>query len=455
MSEGMGDTRLGSRPGAADSDPVDATELAERFLTRRRPGWLLELLARAPVPVIGPDRLARRRPDLPHVEHVSPLVPASSETPRAPGVGGVLAGDVVIKDQIDVAGHRTAIGLPTGPVAERDATIVARIIAAGGRVIGKAKMTELGIDGIGSLMHHPMPGNPCAPGYAPGGSSTGSAVAVATGLARYAVGGDGLGSIRIPAAFCGLVGLKPSREAVPRDGIRSPVRTLDAVGPIARTAADCAALWQVMAGEPVTSLAPAIPARIGVVAGRMRAAGAIERAVARMLAALGAPLEPVALPGLEHVTFLGGLIGAYEMATGPYAGTTQTRAGRMSLALGRSLSDANAARLYAQRDALRLAAGRALDRVPVLALPTTAIPPPAITRALVHGGPELFLLRALGAFTPLANLTDLPAIAVPCGVDDRGRPLSIMFVAPRGGERTLLELAHAVERTGLGTAPIA
>jgi Asp-tRNA(Asn)/Glu-tRNA(Gln) amidotransferase A subunit family amidase len=428
-------------------------DLAERFLTRRRPSRLLELIAKTPVPVIAPDRFASRVPDHPVPgEPESPLVELIAPRPCPPGV---LDGDVVIKDQIDVAGCRTGVGLANGgEIAERDAPIVERIVAAGGRIIGKAKMTELGIDGIGTVMNYPIPANPRAPGYAPGGSSTGTAVAVATGLARYGVGGDGLGSIRIPAAFCGLVGLKPSRERLPRQGIRSPVRSLDAVGPIARTADDCARLWQVMAGEPIESLSPWLPDRFGVPLGRLRAARSIELAFDRMLRALGVEVERVDLPGFDRVTFLGGLIGAYELATGPYAETPRTRAGRMSQAVGRSIAPQSAERLYAQRDALRDATARVLERTPILALPTTAIPPPAITGALIHGGPELLLLRALGAFTPLANLTDLPAIAVPSGVDDRGRPLSIMFVAGRGGETTLLRIALAVEQTGLGSAPI-
>ena len=87
---------------------------------------------------------------------------------------------------------------------------------------------------------------------------------------------------------------------------------------------------------------------------------------------------------------------------------------------------------------------------PILAMPTTAIPPPALSRALLDGGQDLLLLRALGGYTPLANLVDLPAIAVPCGVDDRGRPLSIMFIGARGSEPALLALAAAVEATGVG-----
>jgi aspartyl-tRNA(Asn)/glutamyl-tRNA(Gln) amidotransferase subunit A len=408
------------------------------------------------VPVLAANRFAARRPHFELVDHgIGPLV--ELVPPRtAPRSGrAVLDGDVVVKDQIDVAGCKTGVGSAHGgELATRDAAIVARILAAGGRVIGKSKMTELGIDGLGAVMHYPMPTNPRAPGYVPGGSSTGTAVAVACGLARYGVGGDGLGSIRIPAAFCGLVGLKPSRDALPRDGIRSPVRTLDAVGPIARTAADCAQLWQVMAGEPVAPVTAWLPEVVGVPTFGLRSARSVLRAFDRMLGELGVARERVDLPGFDRATFLGGVIGAYELATGPYAEHATTPAGRMSLALGGSLTEDDATLLYAQRDALREATARVLERTPILAIPTTSIPPPAVTRSLVTGAQELLLLRALGAFTPLANLTDLPAIAVPSGVDDRGRPLSIMFVGTRGSEMQLLRIAAAVEDTGLGTASV-
>jgi Asp-tRNA(Asn)/Glu-tRNA(Gln) amidotransferase A subunit family amidase len=419
-------------------------------------GRALTVVARMPVPIVAPDRIAARRPD-PGFEPADahPLVEVIE--PRAAVIGGVLDGDVVIKDQIDVAGLPTGIGLSgTGERAARDATIVARIAAAGGRIVGKAKMTELGIDGIGTLMHYPIPVNPRAPGYAPGGSSTGTAVAVATGLARYGVGGDGLGSIRVPSACCGLVGLKPSRDRLPRDGIRSPVRTLDAVGPMARTAADCALLWQVMAGERVAPLSPWVPERMAVprLEGTLRVARAVQAAFTRILGALSAEVEQVTLPGLSSATFLGGMIGASELATGPLGARTQTAAGRRSLAIGGAFSPRDVERLAEQRAALRAETERLLERVPVLAMPTMAIPPPALTRALLAGATDLVTLRALGAFTPLANLADLPAIAVPCGVDDRGRPLSVMFLAPRGGETALLRLALAVEHTGLGERPV-
>ena len=420
-----------------------------------RPGRALTLLARTGAPVIGAERYAARSPEPGiAVAAASPVIEPYEAPPVTPGV---LDGDVIVKDQIDVEGLPTGVGLADrGPVAERDATLVARIRQAGGRLIGKSKMTELGIDGLGTLMHYPMPANPRAPSYCPGGSSTGTAVAVASGLVRYGVAGDGLGSVRIPAAFCGLVGLKPSRERLPRDGIRSPVRTLDAVGPIGRNVLDCAMLWQVMAGEPITPITPLSPPRIGLPVGRgpLRVAASIQAAVARALAALGSQIETVTIPGFDSITFLGGMTGSHELSTGPYAGRTTTAAGRRSLALGRAISAADYARLADQRTALREATARALETTPILAMPTTAIPPPALSKAMLAGQSEVMMIRAIGAFTPLANLCDLPAIAVPCGVDAVGRPLSIMFMAAHGNETTLLRIALAVEQTGLGKTPI-
>ena len=161
-------------------------------------------------------------------------------------------------------------------------------------------------------------------------------------------------------------------------------------------------------------------------------------------------VERVTLPGLDRVTFLGGMTGASELAVGPYADRTGSPSAQMSLALGRSFSPRDLERLHAQRRTLVERTEEVLARTPILAMPTTAIPPPALSRGLVANEHPLLMLRALGAFTPLANLVDLPSIAVPCGVDDVGRPLSIMFTGARGSETTLLRIALAVEQTGLG-----
>lgn len=439
--------------------PAVFLRASERFLTRRQPGRALALLARAAVPVLAPDWMAARTPD-PELDlgaAISPLITAVDPAPAA-GAGVLAGAPVVVKDALDVAGTRTGLGLRDGgDLATRDAAVVARVRAAGGWIAGKTKMTELGSDGVGALMPVPMPRNPRAPGYFPGGSSTGTAVAVAAGLARYGLGSDGLGSLRIPAAYCGLVGLKPTHGRLPADGYRSPVATLDVPGPIARTVADCARLWQVLAGEPVEAVAPALPARVGVIRqlGPARASRAIRAAFTRMLDALGLAVEPVDVPGADRCTFLGGMIGACELVQSPYAARELSPAGRMNVALGRAFAARDVAELGRQRAALRDATARALERTAVLAMPTTAVPPPALTRALLAGAQDLMLLRALGAYTPLANLTGLPAIAVPCGIDERGRPLSIMFMTGPGGERALLGLAAAVEATGLTDVQIA
>ncbi|HTL32909.1 MAG TPA: amidase [Kofleriaceae bacterium] len=431
---------------------------AQRFFTRRRPGRMLAAIASAPIPLVTPGWLAEAKPTRAYDgDGPSAMIDGAGEA-RVGAPGGVLAGeDVVIKDQIDVAGMKTGVGLPDGgEVATQDATVVARILAAGGRIPGKAKMTELGLDGTGALMPYPMPHNPRAPGYAPGGSSTGTAVAVASRLARYGVGGDGLGSIRLPSAFCGLVGLRPGRTTLPREGIASPVRSLDSIGPMCRTSADCARLWQVMAGEPIRELHAWTPISVGVptFSEPLSVAPSVGLAFVRALQAIGVSWESVEIRGFDRVTFLGGMIGSFEVATGPYAGKADSPFGRTSFAMGKAFSTENAARLEKQRATLRDETDRALAKTPVLAMPTSAIPPPAIAGSIAAGNPSVFLLRSLGAFTPLANLCDLPAIAVPCGVDDRGRPLSIMFVTLRGGEWQLLQIAAAVEATGLFDAPL-
>lgn len=429
-----------------------------RFLTRRRPGRALAWIAGTAVPVFGPDWMAGHAPEAACAD-VDPITPLVCEVDAAPGTrGGVLGGDaVVVKDAIDVRGTRTGLGLRDGgELATDDAAMVAAIRAAGGWIRGKTKMTELGMDGVGALMHYPMPRNACAPRYFPGGSSTGTAVAVARGLARYGLGSDGLGSVRIPAAFNGLVGLKPGHRAFDTRGYQSPVESLDMPGPIARTVEDCARLWRVIADAPDAPLTPAVPARLGVIRqlGPDRACRSIRDAFARALAALGVPVEVVDVPGAASATFLGGMIGAHELARSPFAARDLSSAGKMNVAMGRAFTDRDKAKLDAQRVALRAATAAALDRVGVLAMPTTAIPPPAVRQGLLDGGQDLVLLRALGAYTPLANLTGLPSIAVPCGVDAVGRPLSIMFMAAAGHETALLRLALAVERLGLATAPV-
>jgi Asp-tRNA(Asn)/Glu-tRNA(Gln) amidotransferase A subunit family amidase len=423
---------------------------------KERAAFLLRALSGRHFPVLAAEWLARREPSasLGDPER-SPFV---TRFVRHVSAEGPLHGEpVAVKDSIDVEGARTGFGLlDGGDMAERDATIVARVRAAGGCIIGKTKMTELGMDGLGALMSHAAPGNPRVPGYFAGGSSTGTAVAVARGLCRYGLGGDGLGSIRIPAAYCGLVGLKPTHGRLPLEGYTSPAPSMDVPGAITRTAADCALLWQVMAGEAPRELVGLVPERVGVIRslGPELASRAVAAAFDRVLQRLGSQVERVEVRGAEHSMFLGVARAMEELGKSRLATRELSAAGRLNVALGRAIAAADIELFEERRARLREECLRALERVRVLAMPTSAIPPPAVSQSLLEGGQDGVLMRAVGAYTPLANCTGLPAIAVPCGVDARGRPLSIMFMGAPGSEMELLGVALAVEETGVATASV-
>src|ERR1700691_6095913 len=180
---------------------------------------------------------------------------------------------VTIKDLFDVAREPTRAGskilaaeaLP----AKADAAIVRRLRAAGAIIVAKTNMTEFAFSGIGANPHFGTPGNPHDRARVPGGSSAGAPVAVADGMCEIAIGTDTGGSLRVPAALCGLVGLKPSRQRVPTDGAFPLSTTLDSVGPIAGSVADCAAADAVMAVEDILPLEPIALAglRFGVAEG--------------------------------------------------------------------------------------------------------------------------------------------------------------------------------------------
>jgi aspartyl-tRNA(Asn)/glutamyl-tRNA(Gln) amidotransferase subunit A len=170
---------------------------------------------------------------------------------------------VAIKDLADIAGQVTTAGskaLADRPPATTDAPVVARMRAAGLVVVGRANMTEFAYSGIGANPHYGTPASPWdrAGKRIPGGSSSGSAVAVADGMAYGALGTDTGGSCRIPAAYCGVTGFKPTARRVPTAGVVPLSTSLDSIGPIARTVGCCALLDAVMAGEPIAP-APSVP----------------------------------------------------------------------------------------------------------------------------------------------------------------------------------------------------
>jgi aspartyl-tRNA(Asn)/glutamyl-tRNA(Gln) amidotransferase subunit A len=167
---------------------------------------------------------------------------------------GPLDGMIVsIKDLYDVAGEVTRAGsrvlADEGLVASADAPVVKRLRAAGAVIVAKTNMSEFAFSGVGANPHFGTPGNPFDRARVPGGSTSGGAVAVADGMCEIAIGTDTGGSTRIPAALCGLVGWKPSKQRVPTDGAFPLSFTLDSIGPMAKSVADCALADAVMAGE--------------------------------------------------------------------------------------------------------------------------------------------------------------------------------------------------------------
>ncbi|HYM18505.1 MAG TPA: amidase family protein, partial [Micropepsaceae bacterium] len=177
-----------------------------------------------------------------------------------------------IKDLFDVKGEPTRAGsriLADAPPAADDAAVVKRLRAAGGVILAKTNMSEFAFTAIGANPHYGTPGNPADRLRAPGGSSSGAAVAVADGMCEIGIGSDTGGSTRMPASFCGVVGYKPSKFRIPTDGAFPLSYTLDSIGPLAKTVAQCAAADAVLAGENPSALEPAPIAglRIGVAQG--------------------------------------------------------------------------------------------------------------------------------------------------------------------------------------------
>src|SRR6202030_390940 len=174
---------------------------------------------------------------------------------------GPLDGAIVsIKDLFDVAGEPTRAGskilADEASPAAADAPVVRRLRAAGAVIVAKTNMTEFAFSGIGANPHFGTPGNPRDRARVPGGSSAGAPVAVADGMCEIAIGSDTGGSVRIPAALCGIVGFKPSRQRVPTAGAFPLSTTLDSIGPLANSVADCAKADAVMAGEDFAPLEP-------------------------------------------------------------------------------------------------------------------------------------------------------------------------------------------------------
>ncbi len=358
----------------------------------------------------------------------------------APGDGPRLA----VKDAIDVAGVPTTAGCPVigdraGP-APADAPVVAAARAQGARIVGKTNLTELcrAADGVNPWTGTPV--NPLDPRRVPGGSSGGSAVAVATGEADVALGTDTGGSVRIPAACCGVAGLKTTRGRVPLDGVFRFAPSLDTVGPLGRDVAAVTLGMRLI--EPGFAPEPYVP---GAVAGRLRPAGqeidpALDAAVDAALRAAGLDFadEPVdcwaAACAAADTLILGE---GYREHRGLLAYPHRISARiRRRIERGARITDGMLDDAYAMRGTLRDLLGKLFERYPVLALPTIAWPPPLL-------GAERGV--DLTALTSPFNVSGHPVLALPVRVAGSELPGSLQLVGPIGGEERLLAFGAAIE----------
>ncbi|MEA2931024.1 MAG: aspartyl-tRNA(Asn)/glutamyl-tRNA(Gln) amidotransferase subunit [Hyphomicrobiales bacterium] len=374
---------------------------------------------------------------------------------------GPLDGTIVsIKDLFDVKGEPTRAGskiLANASPATADAPVVRRLRAAGAVIVAKTAMSEFAFSGVGMNPHYGTPGNPADRARVPGGSSSGAAVAAADGMCEIAIGSDTGGSTRIPAALCGVVGYKPTKSRISTEGAFPLSYTLDSIGPVARSVAECAMADAVMAGEEFAPLeaAPLSGLRFGIPQGLplkdldATVIAAFSDAVARLgKAGVRVTDEPMPLiDGMLAVNAKGGFAPTEAFAV--HRENLKTRAAdfdpnvRFRIERGGKASAADYVDMMRDRARLVRAMDAQMSRLDVLVLPTTPIVAPTIAEmqdADTFGTKNMLLLRN----TLIWNFFDNCAISIP--LPRNGLPVGLMLVARNGDDRRLFEIATAVER---------
>jgi aspartyl-tRNA(Asn)/glutamyl-tRNA(Gln) amidotransferase subunit A len=373
---------------------------------------------------------------------------------------------LAVKDLIQTGDLPTARGsLLPNRRARADAPAVARLRAAGAIVVGKTATSEYGWSASTVSRAAGPTRNPWAYDRSAGGSSGGSAAAVATGLCTAALGTDGAGSIRIPAAFCGVVGYKPSFGRVPY--VPPCADRLAHAGPLARTVADAAALTSVLAGphdaDPDSAIGwtdrPRDPAtlRIGWIEfpGTSAEIREASERVWPVLAARGHRVEPIDVPFEDPYDALVDIIAAGEAASTTPADEERCDQGRLEIVrYGRTLSGAAVARAEEVRMALRATLRSVMGRYDLLAMATVPIEPFGVAEIAPPWAAAPADLRWL-AWTPATypfNLTGQPALSLPVGLTSSGLPVGLQLVGPFGGDDLLLSAAGRIE-ADLGLLP--
>ena len=368
-----------------------------------------------------------------------------------------------LKDIFDQAGKANTAGsrLREGSIAERNAPIVSRLADAGAVFVGRANLHEFALgttteDSGWGLARHPIDDT-----RSPGGSSGGSAIAVRSGMSIASVGTDTGGSIRIPSAACGLVGLKPEWGEIPADGVVPLSRQLDHVGPLARSVADAAIMYDVLRGaaEGTTNVAGASLSSLSFAAlggyfmdrlgtdvetGILRAIETLRSHGATVGDASIAHAKDIAPVYLHLVLADAAAYHAVALDRRPHAYTANVR---LRLEMGRQILAEDYERALRGRAVLRRDVESALQGVDALVLPALGIEAPPIGAATVpvNGGQEP-VRTAMLRCTQLFNVTSHPAISLPCGTTQSGLPIGLQIVGHPGRTGDLLRVAAAVER---------
>ncbi len=379
---------------------------------------------------------------------------------------GPLDGAIVsIKDLFDVAGEPTRAGskilAEEAAPAEVDAVVVRRLRAAGAVIVAKTNMTEFAYSAVGTNPHFGTPGNPRDRARVPGGSSAGAAVAAADGLCEIAIGSDTGGSVRIPAALCGVVGFKPSRQRIPTEGTFPLSFTLDSVGPLARSVADCAKADAVLAGEDLAGedFAPLEPVALAGLRFALAEGLPLEGLDDTVAAAFGAALDALDGAGVRitrdklslfddmaEVNAKGGIVP--PEACSVHRDRLARRGAdvdpniRVRIERGCAVPVADYIETIRARERLVRALDRRLAGTDALVMPTTAIVAPTIAEVAdpkVFAAHNFMLLRN----TAIGNFFDLCAISLPLKA---ALPVGLMLLARNGQDRMLLRMAAAVEK---------
>lgn len=440
----------------AQTGEASAVELVTAALER----------ARAAQQTLNAFRVIRDEEALAEAEEADRRLAARDDAP-------LLGVPVAIKDDVDLTGHTTPFGCGGGRAAARDAEVVRRLREAGAIVIGKTHAPEVGQWHFTETPLHGATRNPWNTDHTPGGSSGGAAAAVAVGVVPAAIGSDGAGSIRIPAAWTGLVGLKPQRGRVSTWPDAEAFNGLSCYGPLARSAGDAALLLDAVHGNvpadlhkpppPSESFADAAarePGRLRVALSFSTPFGVPDKVDPEYRAAIEAFAER--LGDLGHEVFPAnpdyGMVGpaivprgmagvaAWLDAHGGDRGALEPRT-RVHARLGKALSGAPHRIARAAEPGLRRRIGRIFERCDVVLTPTTAKPPPRI--GALEGRGYWATSTTASATCPFAfawNVVGWPAISLPAGLTADGLPIGAQLLGRECDEATLLSLAASVER---------